>query len=212
MPRFPIRPTFALLCACLCLAACAPSATASASPTATMPPAPTATPAPDWQAYTDPRFGFKVAIPAALWVDPSMQPPQQSSTDSFVQFVYHDTGSRQTSQLASLFYLTGGVNVYASTAPTRCQLQGTSVRVGDGITGYRFDNFTQPAAAGATVPGGSVSFVTGGLYVNIFLSPSSSFLTANGEGQYWTSYGPVWQHILASFIPGPAIAGGRPCG
>lgn len=211
MPRVRIRSALALLCACLCLAACAPlatttAATATASPTPTPPP--TATPAPEWVVYTDPKYGFKIAVPAALWADPQLQPPPQSGS-SYVQYIYRGMENGQTSPVGILFAPIDGLALYASTTPAQCDLHGTSVRVGAGITGYQSDTFTNPpTGTGAYAPGGSVSFVTGGLYVSIFVGAN----TTHSKSDYWTTFGPVWQHMLASFVPGPAIPGAHPCG
>jgi hypothetical protein len=164
---------------------------------------------PDWQEFTDSRFGFRVELPGALWINPNFNPPRQTSTDSTTWFVYHDTGNGQTSQLASLFSPNGSIELYASIAPATCTLSGTPVMVGGSITGYRHDSFTDPpVTSGAIVPGGRVTFVTGGLYVMIFLAANGQ----QSQGEYWTDFGPVWQHILASFVPGPAIPNGHPCG
>lgn len=73
-----------------------------------------------------------------------MQPQQQIETDSMKTFVYHYLWRVQRSQFASLFNPGGILQVYASTAPGQCHLQGTPVAVVSGITGYPDDTFTHP--------------------------------------------------------------------
>ena len=215
MPRRPTRPALALLGgrALLSLGACSPTATAGRSPTATAtkPHAPSATPSPtpvpDWQVFTDTKFGFQAEVPGVLWVDPNGQPQQQTATDSTTVLVYHATSGTAQSPMGQLFAASAGLVIYASSAPARCDLRGTPEPVGQGITGYRYDTFAPPSG-GATATGGGVTFVTGGVYVSLFIGASGQA----SPSAYWAAYGPIWHHILASFVQGPAIPNGHPCG
>lgn len=215
MPRRPTRYALALLggLALLVLSACVPTATMGRSPTATgtRPPAPSATPSPtpvpDWRLFTDPKFGFQAEAPGMLWIDPNGQPQQQTATDSTTVLVYHATPDTAQSPMAQLFSGSGGLMIYASTAPARCDLRGTPEPVGQGIAGFRYDTFAPPPGGGATAFGGGVTFVSGGVYVNLFIGASGQ----TSPSAYWAAYGPTWRHILASFVAGPATAA-HPCG
>lgn len=61
--------------------------------------------------------------------------------------------------------------------------------------------------AGAAALEGGVRFVTGGVYVSLSLGAGGQ----PNASAYWAAYGPIWQHILASFVAGPAT-GAHPCG
>lgn len=145
-------------------------------------------------------------MPGALWVDPNGPSQPQVGTDSLTRFVYHPLRGVRRSQFAILFESGRMLLVYASTAPGQCQLQGTPIAVGSGITGYRDDTFAHPPPSGMGAAGGWMSFVTGGLYVNLWLSANPEGET---QGQYWATFGPVWQHMLASFVPAPTIPNGH---
>lgn len=219
MPRFPTRPARAFLGAlallCLTLGACAPAATVRRSPPAlaTTPPASRATSVPmhipDWQRFTDPKFGFTLEAPGVFWVDPNAQPHVLSATDSATLFVYRPTIGSTPSPTTRLLAASGGLFIYASTAPTRCALQGTPVPIGrnQSITGYRYDSLAPTPYADSAARWGGVRFVAGGVYVSLFIGAGGQ----PNSSAYWAAYGPTWQHILASFVAGPAT-GAHPCG
>jgi hypothetical protein len=149
-----------------------------------------------------------VEVPGVLWVDPNGQPQQQTATDSTTVLVYHATEGTAQSPMAPLFSASSGLEIYASTAPAQCDLRGTPEPVGQGITGYRYDTFAPPPSGGSTATGGGVTFVTGSVYVLLFIGASGQA----SASAYWAAYGPIWHHILASFVPGPASPTGHPCG
>jgi hypothetical protein len=66
-------------------------------------------------------------------------------------FVYHTLWGVKRSQFANLFHPSGILQVYASTAPGQCHLQGSLVTVGSGIAGYRDDSFIHPPTSGTYV-------------------------------------------------------------
>lgn len=211
MPRFPTQLALAILGAlvllCLPLGACAPTATATTPPAPSATPAPT--PVPDWEGFTDPKFGFKVETPGVFWVDPNAQPQVLSATDSATLFVYRGAAGVAPSPTVRLLAASGGLFIYASTAPARCALQGTPVPVGQdhSITGYQYDTFPSTPSGGAAALAGEVRFVAGGVYVSLSMGAGGQ----PNPSAYWAAYGPTWRHILASFVAGPAT-GAHPCG
>lgn len=223
MPRFPTRPALAfpgaLMFLGLALGACTPAATVRVSPTATAttPPAPGATPAstpvPDWQGFTDPTFGFTLEMPGVFWVDPNAQPRLLSATDSATLFVYRELAAGESaSPTARLLAASGGLFIsYASTAPPAapCRARPCRSARARARASWAIGTTPWPPRRRAGLPrwkeecGSSRAACT-----------SASPLGAGGQptaSAYWAAYGPIWQHILASFVAGPAT-GAHPCG
>jgi hypothetical protein len=213
------------LLAVMLLAGCGVDGTASAtsSPTASAQPSPTATataqPSPtpttiihgDWQTYIDAKYGFHLDAPAILSFSYSA-PSGSGPDDSYVSWKYDLSKGPPPSDQDLFAEIT--VNVHATDTLTNgnsnpCTI-GRRITIGSGVTAYEDDNPNYPTpvpGGGATGPEGlDVNVMTGGVYleISLFANPPTGTLE--------TRYGAIWQHILNSFVPGPAVPNRHPCG
>jgi hypothetical protein len=212
-----IKPALALLI--LSLAGCTSTGATGAQPkpTTTKAPAAATSPQRDWQTYIDPTFGFHLDIPAIL-VQSFF--PNTASTEIGIAWLYDP---RQGPPPASQeVFAEIRIQLYATTgAPgtTNPCNQGTPITIGAGIPAYEDDTIGATPApglhhGGSGLGGFNVNLVTGGVFMIIGL-----------DGGYWLAnppirsadafrarYGPIWQHILKSFVPGPPVPNTHPCG
>lgn len=195
-----------------------PSSTpAGTQPTTASTPIPTTIAHGEWQTFTDLQFGFSLDVPTAFSLYVLRQWGRE---DDFLWNYNSSNGSLPPDQAALSqaqiqIFAADGTNKPSSTSllpagPYHCT-SGTPLTIGSGITAYQQETFTYPTPTpgqgGATGgPSISVNLEKGGVYLNISLNghpPSETFLTR---------YGASWQHILNSFVPGPAAPSGHPCG
>jgi hypothetical protein len=179
----------------------------SAAPTS----APAATPASqaggDWQPYVNADVGFRLDVPAVLG----------SSHGFFINnftgqgFDMTYTGAPTTTPLQTLEAETTVEVLYSGTITDRdiCPHDGTPVMLGDGIVGLQETN-APPDANGpdAPYPYVHVSLVLNGTAIRIELRGQAPAET------FFTRYGDLWQHMLASFatVPGAPVSPTHPCG
>lgn len=158
----------------------------------------------DWQTYIDGNYGFHLDVPAIL----TLSFPPSTSANHYILWQY-DFGKGQPPQDQALFAEVS-VMVFASTkGPYPCT-QGSPLTIGSGVTAYEDDSLDAPTptpGGGDTGMGGlDVNLATGGVYLHISLDghpPKDTF-----RARYET----IWQHILNSFVPGPPVPDGHPCG
>jgi hypothetical protein len=209
----------ALLLATMLLAGCSPAGAISNQPgsTATQAPTATSTPQRDWQTYVDPTFGFHLDIPAILSLNTI--PNANDSTQTGVFWAY--TPSLGAPPASQEVFAEVRIDLAATTNPGRnypCT-QGTPITIGSGVPAYEDDtlDFSPPTSGqgGAHGVGGlNVQVVTGGVLILIGLE-SGGWLAnppIRSASAFRARYGAIWQHILNSFLPGPAVPDGHPCG
>jgi hypothetical protein len=195
--------------------AATPGAIATTPATAT----PTSTPAivahGEWETYTDALFGFRLDFPAGIGITVVYQ---YNGEDDLL-WNYDSRNGPPPPDLAPAAEIGG--EIFASTGtgkpshtlrpdgpPYPCA-QGTPVTIGSGITAYQNETYTDPTPVPGhgAIPGPSieVNLETGGVYLSIFMYGSD-------RDHFLARYGAIWQHMLDSFVPGPPVPNGHPCG
>lgn len=170
---------------------------ASASPTATA----LIVDGVPFKVITDPTFGFHLEIPAAMTENGSQQNPSDGGG------VTTWNGTYPTAQDA----LDISVSTATKGLPAQSCATGKPITIGSGLPGYEEDVFAEPTPVPQPNSGASTSSVVAtvvvhGLFVAIRLDgtpPNDTFMDR---------YGPIWQHMLASFTPGAFTNPGNPCG
>lgn len=186
-----------------------PTDTATTAASATTAPAtPTSAPQGDWQTYTDATYGFHLDVPSIL----SLGSLPDKNAASF-SLLWRYSSPNQAPPNQALFAETS-VNVYVTDTLTDGSAnpctKGTRITIGSGVTAYEDDSldFPTPAPGGGAAGAGGldVNVATGGVYLHITLYGNYPRET------FRQRYGAIWQHILNSFVPGPAVPNGNPCG
>ncbi|HLY29744.1 MAG TPA: hypothetical protein VKQ36_01830 [Ktedonobacterales bacterium] len=184
------------------LSGCGSGGTAGATQTKTpTPEANSATATPhtvdgvQYMTYTDPTYGFQIDLPAYL--DQVIQPNIGS-------------GGSVTTMWSNVFATQDevvGVDITTKLVATKtitCQT-GRPITVGPGLPGCEIDTYLQPTPPpiqNSGTPGTnsvSAEFIANGVEIGIMLGgdpPVATFLQR---------YGAIWQHMLASFKPGPPV-------
>jgi hypothetical protein len=179
-----------------------PTATPTSTATATSTPAPTATQqtaSDGWQVYTDTQFGFHVEVASYL----TRTGPQQWNAPG-EDVVFEVSNAAHGWEQAWVY-----VDPQASGSVCTQDLSGDAVTVGSGLTGYqRFVAMipSPPSGGGGTnSPHMELSFLASGTLIMFQLwgEPPADTFSAR--------YGYEWQHLLASFMPGPDYPGGHAC-
>jgi hypothetical protein len=222
--RFPIGWLLGLLLLSGCTTASSAGLQTSPTTPAATPAGSTATQGPsptpptrvhgDWQTYTDLLFGFQLDVPTTF----SLAVLRQGNREDDLVWMYNQAigplPSSQTAlaQAALELVAADGTNPPSSRSllppgPYACRV-GTPITIGAGTTAYQQESYTNPTPppgdGAIPLPSISVNMETGGvyLYLVLFGPERTHFLDA---------YGPSWQHILNSFVPGPAVPNGHPC-
>jgi hypothetical protein len=207
--RTAIFTCYFLVLMSLALSGCAGTPAASATVTSSPMTAPTSTatqaaPSSEWQRYTDAKFGFRVEVASYL---------TKSGPDPFnyegVKILFMSSGAEHGWEQAY---------IYVDPAPPQSlctsALTGEKVSVGPGLTGYqRFREAVPPlggGGGGADTPSGDIP------YMELFVVASGVLMQFQLGGAppataYTARYGAQWQHLLATFVPGPPYAGAHAC-
>jgi hypothetical protein len=179
-----------------------PTATPTSTATARSTPAPTATQqtaSDGWQVYADTQFGFHVEVASYLT---RTGPQPWNAPGEYVEF---EVSNAAHGWEQAWVY----VDPQASGSVCAQDLSGDAVTVGSGLTGYQ--HFvamipTPPTGGGGTnSPHMELSFLASGTLIMFKLWGDPPAVTFSAR------YGNQWQHLLASFIPGPAYPGGHAC-
>lgn len=180
----------------------APTDTAS-RPTATLTTSPTN---PDWHTYLFPTYGFRVDIPTVLYPQHALL--INNGTGESTDWVYLGAvlGSPLRTKAAETTVRVEYSTVIADT--NLCPNGGKPITIGPGIHAVEEAN-VPPDSNGPAAPSPyvRVSLVAGGVAIRIEL---------DGQGApdtFFSRYGAIWQHMLASFATFPPLAPltTRPC-
>jgi hypothetical protein len=161
-------------------------------------------PSSEWQRYTDAKFGFRAEVAAYL---------TKSGPDPFnyegVKILFMSSGAEHGWEQAY---------IYVDPAPPQslCTsvLTGEKVSVGPDLTGYqRFRESVPPPGGGG---GGADNPSAETPYMELFVVASGVLMQFQLSGEppataYTTRYGAQWQHLLATFVPGPPYTGAHAC-
>jgi hypothetical protein len=205
----------ALLLIALILASCDAGSTTSTRPSpTTAAPAkasatPTTTPQNDWQTYIDATYGFRLEVPAILQT--TLPPNTGDKHYTFWQYNFAEGPPPKDQAI----FAEVSVTLFASVTGGHPCTQGTAITIGSGVIAYEDDSLDAPTPTlpgnGASGPGGlDVNFETGGVYFHISLLADTG--TPLTHDAFRARYGPIWQHILNSFVPGPPVPNTHPCG
>jgi hypothetical protein len=158
-----------------------PTATATTKPTD-----------PDWHTYTFPSYGFQVDISTVLYPQHSLL--INNGAGEQTDWIYQ--GAALGSSLRSASAETTVVVEYSTAIAdiNICPSGGTPMSIGSGIRAYETAS-VPPDSNGpaASQPYVRINLVTGGVAIQIEL---------DGQGDpntFFNRYGPIWQHMLASF-------------
>ncbi len=209
--------TLSLLLAAVILVGCTPAGTSGTQSSLTAMPGgsgvPTSSPQRDWQTYTDPLFSFRLDVPAILAVVMNNRSP--GGAEHSIRWQYLPSGGPPS--ISQQAFTETTIDVLATTGTpgnTYPCPAGTPITVGPDIPAYQAEELTPPPTptpghgASGFAPHIEAALVTGGVYITITLTGSNSYL----QEHFLDRYGAIWQHILNSFVPGPAVPNTHPCG
>lgn len=158
-------------------------------PTATAPPPPTN---PDWHTYAYLAYGFSVDVSTVLY--PSHSLLINDGTGLQTDWGYEGAALGSPLRVAAA-ETTVRVQYSTTISDTNiCPAGGTPITIGAGIRAYQQTN-VPPDLNGpaAPYPYVRVSLVSGGVAIRIELQGQGAPET------FFARYGPIWQHMLASF-------------
>lgn len=151
-----------------------------------------------WQTYHNTKYGYRIDLPVAYTLE----------SDQTGGAVF--SGDGVTSVPTAYGTVDGDGQIAMSAMPISQCLSasaGLPATVGSGITGYESGSWVATATPG-TAPGQpgapsgmTVLFDASGLEVNVSV--------VGGEGP--AAYATTVRHMLATFVPGPAIANAKAC-